>query len=102
MESEKDTETYLTKQVEAFGGLCRKYVSPGVRGVPDRLCFMPNGKLLIVEVKSEGLLPDLHQMREHLRLSRRGFIVRVIDTKQAVDNLLKEIKDEILRAVPNS
>jgi len=88
-ESEKDVERYLVEQVEAVGGLCRKYVSPGVIGVPDRICLLPHGMIAFVETKSEGDTPTDHQLREHERMSDLGFFVAVVDTKAKVDHLLR-------------
>lgn len=87
-ESEKDVEKYLAEQVDAAGGLCRKYVSPGVRGVPDRICIMPGGKTIYVELKSEGEEPTPHQVREHQRMELRHHQVYIIDTKAKVEELL--------------
>ncbi len=89
-ESEKETELYLAEQVEAHGGLCRKYTSPGMKNVPDRLCIMEYGILYFVETKSEGDEPNGGQKREHKRLTDRGHLIYVIDTKAKVDKLIKE------------
>ena len=87
-QSEKGTEKYLKEQVHKAGGICRKYVSPGIRGVPDEICLMPNGKVIWVELKSEGDQPEQHQLREHWRMQALGHIVYIIDTKERVDGLL--------------
>jgi len=92
LESEKDTERYLVEQVEKIGGLCRKYTSPGVRGVPDRICFFPEGHVYFVELKSEGEAATDHQLREHQRLFNVGTPVSVIDTKAGVDLLIDIIR----------
>jgi len=83
-QSEKDTESFLAETVEALGGLCRKYTSPGCRNVPDRLCFFPGGKLIMIEVKSEGKKPTIGQLKEIHRLRGLGFAVYVCDTRQQV------------------
>jgi hypothetical protein len=99
MESEKDTEKYLAEQVEALGGLCRKYVSPGVRGVPDRICLFPKALTTWVELKSENDEPNDGQIREHLRMRNRGHEVWVIDTKQSVDVMIRRTERELFRCV---
>lgn len=48
---ESDLETKLVADTERHGGMCRKWVSPGYTGVPDRLVFMPGGRLYLVELK---------------------------------------------------
>ena len=52
-ESEKKTERYLADRMKAIGGRAVKFVSPGLAGVPDRLCLR-GGKVVFVELKSEG------------------------------------------------
>jgi hypothetical protein len=94
MESEKDTERYLVNQIEALGGLCRKYVSPGVKGVPDRICLVPGGKLIFVELKSEGAHLTPMQVREHSRLRGLSFNVFVCSIKHDVDLLISMLKGE--------
>ena len=51
---EKDTERKRIKAVKEMGGLAPKFVSPGFDGVPDRLVFLPEGRLVFVELKAEG------------------------------------------------
>lgn len=50
---ERDIEKYLKDSVEKVGGVCWKWVSPGMRGVPDRVCVFPGGQTIFVEVKNE-------------------------------------------------
>lgn len=91
LESEKDVEKYLDDEITRVGGLCRKYISPGVRGVPDRICIMPDEEIIFVELKSEGEEPTDQQMREHQRMKDRDHYVFVIDTKAKVDSLIRYI-----------
>lgn len=49
---EKQVEQALVKAVKARGGICPKFVSPGLSGVPDRLVLMPNGQMGFVEIKA--------------------------------------------------
>lgn len=49
---EKQVEQALVKAVKASGGICPKFVSPGLSGVPDRLVLLPNGRIGFVEVKA--------------------------------------------------
>lgn len=48
---EKDIEQKLVRIVKAADGLCLKWVSPGCAGVPDRICILPGGKIIFVELK---------------------------------------------------
>lgn len=36
---EKDIEKALVKKVKALGGLCIKFTSPSMMGIPDRIVF---------------------------------------------------------------
>ena len=49
---ERDIEKELKEAVEASGGLCYKWVSPGNNGVPDRIVILPGGEICFVELKT--------------------------------------------------
>lgn len=71
---EKDVERKLVKMIESHGGLCLKWVCPGHSGVPDRICLLPGGGVVFVELKRPqkvrvSKLQDLWADR----LSRLGF-----------------------------
>ena len=51
---EKIIEEKLTKTVKQNGGVCWKFTSPGMAGVPDRIVLMPGGRIAFVEVKAPG------------------------------------------------
>lgn len=48
---EKDIEKKLVDLVRDRGGLCLKWVCPGWAGVPDRICLLPGGRIVFVELK---------------------------------------------------
>jgi hypothetical protein len=87
-------EAYLRKRVEECGGLCEKHVSPGRKGVPDRLVTIPyrnepnTPRMELVETKAPGKKPRADQVRDHERRAKLGIVVRVIDTKAKVDNYI--------------
>lgn len=82
---ERDIEVYFCKRVKETGGLQRKFVSPGYSHVPDRICGFPRARFAFVELKAPGRKPRDGQLREHNRWKSLGFLVYVIDTKEAVD-----------------
>ncbi len=88
-ESEKKTEAYLRVAMLKIGGWCMKWECPNIRGVPDRICQFPNGTTVYVELKSEGVTPEKHQLRMHSYMKKRGSTVWVIDTKAEVDRLIR-------------
>lgn len=88
---EKQIEKRLKERVESIGGKALKFVCPGYNGVPDRLIFMPGGRIYLVELKAPGKkLTPLQQKRKH-EFERLGFRYYVIDSYEAVEGFLGEI-----------
>lgn len=82
--TEKYIENSLVKRVEAAGGLCFKFVSPGMAGVPDRIALLPDGKITFVEVKAPGKKPRKLQAYVHGLIRALGFRVLVIDSIEGI------------------
>lgn len=76
---ESKIEQALTRRVKELGGMCEKFVSPGRRGVPDRLVTLPGGAIVFVELKAPNKKPSQTQQRDHERRRALGCDVRVID-----------------------
>ncbi len=89
---EKTVERKLVMEVKKEGGLCPKFVSPGLNGVPDRLALLPDGKFGFVEVKRPGEKPRKLQVRRHLQLQSLGYKVFVLDDPREIHTVLKKIK----------
>jgi hypothetical protein len=89
---EKVIEEKLTKAVKTHGGICWKFVSPGVSGVPDRLVLMPKGKIAFVETKAPGKKPRPLQLSRHQLLRRLGFRVYVLDSTHDIQKIIAEVK----------
>ncbi len=90
--SEKAIEKYLTEQAEANGLLCLKYSNPNMVGYPDRLLVLPGGSVVWVELKSKGRKPTKIQQIRMTELTGMGHLVRVIDNKPDIDELIKLAK----------
>ncbi|MGF6738466.1 VRR-NUC domain-containing protein [Paraburkholderia atlantica] len=88
---EANVESYFVQQVEAHGGEQRKLKWIGRRAGPDRFVKFLGVPVVLVELKRPGAKPRDEQTREHKRLQSVGCDVRVIDTKQAVDNFIKDM-----------
>ena len=86
---ERDIEAHLVEGVKRLGGVAYKFTSPGRRNVPDRLCVLPGGRVVFVELKAPGKKPTAGQAREHRRLMGLGCVVWVCDTIGKVDYLLE-------------
>lgn len=93
MVRESDIEAYLRERVRAMGGWALKFISPGAAGVPDRLVCLPHGRVVFVELKRPGERPRPLQAWTIERLRALGFEVRVIDSIEAVDVLVREVMD---------
>lgn len=84
---ENSIEQKLLKQVRLRGGLCIKFISPGMSGVPDRIVLLPGGRITFVEVKAPGKTPRKLQKAVHAMIRDLGFKVVVLDS---IDNI-KEV-----------
>ena len=82
---EKDIERYFCRQVKAIGGYAFKWVSPGRRGVPDRIVLLPGGKVWFVELKAAGGRLSALQRFIGSLLVKLGMNYTVIWTKEQVD-----------------
>ena len=88
---ESEVENYLVKEVKRQKGMAMKFVSPGLRGVPDRIVLMEGGKIIFVELKAPGEKPRKQQEIRIAQLKSLGFRVKTIDTKKGVDELMREM-----------
>lgn len=88
---EKEIEKYLIQEVEKLGGLCKKWVSPGSSGEPDRIVILPWNRIYFVELKApEGELSPIQEYRIE-ELKNLGVRVRVLSSKKLVDWFISEV-----------
>ena len=87
---ESTIEKYLALRVKESGGLCWKFTSPNLRGVPDRMVILTLGRFCWVELKAKGKKPTALQLRRHAELRLRGHRVVVLDSIEAVDAFVGE------------
>lgn len=93
-QGEKYIEKKLIKAVRAVGGIAPKLVSPGYDGMPDRLVFLPKGRMGFVEVKAPGKKPRPLQTARLELLKRLGFKVYVLDGEEQIEVIVNEIGGE--------
>lgn len=90
VDSEKLIERKLVEACNKKGGLCIKLLTYMFIGLPDRMCLLPNGKIVFVEVKTTGEKPRKIQLIVHDTLRKLGFRVEIIDTVESAINLINE------------
>ncbi len=89
---EENIENYLVRRVEESGGMCEKFVSPGRRGVPDRIVTWRRhgfAQIHFIELKTLGGKLKPWQEADHARRRRFNCFVRVLWTKQMVDEYVE-------------
>jgi hypothetical protein len=84
---EKTIEQRLVAKAKEAGGLAIKWTSPAFAGVPDRIVFLPGGRIILVETKAPGQKATPLQIRVHEILRDLGVDVRVIDSMEQVDEI---------------
>lgn len=89
---ERVVEQALVKAVKARGGICPKWVSPGLDGVPDRIVILPHGRIAFVELKAPGEKPRALQAARMRLLQKLGCRTYVCDRIEMIDGILDEIE----------
>ena len=88
---ENKVEAYLDAEVKKLGGITRKWVSPGVSGVPDRIVII-DSLVVFVEVKTVDGVLSPWQVREIKRLKDHGAHVYVARGIMGVDDFIKGLE----------
>ncbi len=87
---ESALEQVVRKYIRSIGGRCFKWVCPGENGVPDRICILPGGRIIFIELKRPGRKDGLSP--------RQKKIFRVLNgldcTVWRIDNL-DELKERL-------
>lgn len=96
--SEGHLERRLVDKVRELGGLCWKFVSPGVSGVPDRFIAF-DGRVVFVEMKAPGKqLRPLQRIRK-TELLEQGIEVYKIDSEEGINQLIENLKTGEVHAI---
>ena len=91
---ESSIERAVCAYAKKQGYLALKFVSPGSRGVPDRIFINELGKVMFVEFKTEkGVTSPLQQLwinrlRKHHKLV---YIVRSVESGKTLVDTMKEV-----------
>lgn len=89
--TEQQLEQRLKASVKSLGGLCWKLTSPGLAGVPDRICLL-GGYVVFVELKAPGKKPRPIQQRRIQQLRDHGMSVLVVDSLPGVEEVLDALQ----------
>lgn len=88
-------ETQLEKKarlaVERIGGKMPKWVSPGNRGVPDRIAILPDGLTVYVEMKAPGKPLEPLQRKWRKELLAMGHRHYKIDSEEDIERFIQEV-----------
>lgn len=87
---EAELERKICECIRRHGGRAFKFVSPGAPGVPDRLCVLPGGRLIFIEVKRPGRKDGLSVQQKKIIgwLRKLGCTVWVINDYETFRRLI--------------
>lgn len=87
---EAELERKICECIRRRGGRAFKFVSPGASGVPDRLCVLPGGRLIFIEVKRPGRKDGLSVQQKKIIgwLRKLGCTVWVINDYETFRRLI--------------
>ena len=91
---ESNIEKYLVSRIkQECDGMALKFVSPGFNGVPDRIIFLPGGKIVLAELKApQKKLRALQTYVCDLLEATGVKVFRAVDSREKVDSLIEELK----------
>lgn len=93
MTPEGIVESYLVKKAKQNNMICFKFVSPGNRGVPDRI-LIGNGKTIFIETKADGKKPRKLQEKVISKMRNTGATVFVADNKEKIDEIINMVLED--------
>lgn len=86
---ESNLEKRLRLEVKKHGGIALKFISPGKRGVPDRLVLKSGGQAVFVEMKAPGKPLEPLQRKRAKQLRELGFKVYKIDSIEDINSFIR-------------
>jgi hypothetical protein len=85
---ESSDESDVIKFAKVHGWWIAKFVSPGLRGVPDRI-FIREGRVLFIELKRNSEEPTVQQLKRHREMRRHGAEVHWVNNLADAFELLR-------------
>ena len=89
--SENKVESHIQVRTATAGGKTRKVIYQGQKGAPDQWCFLPGGRLLIIEAKATDGRLSQQQADEIEQLKALGFSAHVAYSKEEVDAIFDAV-----------
>ena len=89
---EREIEKWLREQINNLGGRALKFTSPGNDGVPDRIVFLPGGRVYLVELKAVGGRLSPIQVWQQEKFRQLGIDVRTITGRAEAEAFIRELK----------
>ena len=84
-------EKHLVQKAQECGGICLKFISHGIEGVPDRIVVLPGGKIGFAEMKAPGKKPRRLQRAVIRDLYRRGCRIATIDNLKSAEGFVRRL-----------
>ena len=84
-------EKHLVQKTQERGGMCIKFTSPGMTGVPDRIVILPGGKIGFAELKAPEKKPRRLQKAVIRDLYRRRCRVATIDNLKSAEGFVRRL-----------
>ena len=90
---ESAIEKKLKTRLERLGCIVIKFVSPGMRGVPDRLVLIPGGKQIFVECKRPGEKLRKQQSYRFKQFAEVGALCMAVDSVEDIDYVEERVME---------
>ena len=90
---ESEIERKLRIEIKKINGMCLKFVPMHHVGFPDRICLLPKGICVFVELKSPNKKPKKIQIWVHNSLRKMGFDVLIIDSLEKIKRFIEKYKN---------
>lgn len=88
---ERDIESRVVSYAKSKKILCYKFTSPNKRSVPDRILFLPDGRVVLIEFKRLNCKPTPAQYVEIDKLRAQKVLVFVVDSVEAGKKVIDEL-----------
>ena len=91
---EKNVESYIRAKLNELDLMVLKFLPDHSNGMPDRVVLLPGGRVVWVELKTEGGRLSEIQKYQHEILRSHGQEVVVVWNKEQVGELVWRIQQE--------